>query len=93
MGGPFSRSAKPQFVELLEVEPELPGSAQEALEAQSRVAGDGAPGVENLGDAVHRYLDAGRKLGRSHAERREVLAERLARVDGLADGPVRPHWG
>ena len=61
------------------------------IKAQRRVAGDRAPAVENLGNAVHRYLDAPRKLRRAHAERVEVLAPRLARVDRLADGPVPPH--
>ena len=48
------------------------------------VAGDRAPAVENLGDAVHRYLEAPRKLRRAHAECVEILAQRLARVDRFA---------
>ena len=44
--------AKAQLVELLQVEPEFRTGAEEVRQAQSGIAADGPPAVENLGDTV-----------------------------------------
>ena len=82
-----------QFVELLEVEPELARRAEEAAEPQRRVAGDRAAAGQDFGDPVHRHLDLDRELRRTHAKRFEVPAQRLARMDWLAHAVllVRDH--
>ena len=80
----------PQFVELLEVEPKLARRPEEASQAQRRVAGHGAAAVEDFGDPVHRDFDPPGKLRRTHPERVEILAQRLARMNGFAHHDVPP---
>ena len=74
----------PKFVEPLEIEPKFARGAEEVPQAKGRVTSDRAPTVENLGDAVNRHFDPPSQLRRAHAERVEILAQRLARMDGFA---------
>src|ERR1039458_10206914 len=66
LSGLLSREA--DFVEALQVEPELGAGAEEVGEAESCVAGDGAAAVEDLGDAVGGHSDLAREFSRADAE-------------------------
>jgi hypothetical protein len=48
----------PNFVKALQVEPEFRSRAKEMAQAQCRIAGDGAPPIQDLGDAVGRNVES-----------------------------------
>jgi hypothetical protein len=42
----------PDFIQALQIQPEFRRRAEEIFQAQRRIASDGAPSIENFGDAV-----------------------------------------
>jgi hypothetical protein len=57
-----------EIVNALQIEPKFGRCAEEMGEAKSGVSGDGAPAVQNAGNAVGGYLDLAGESGRAHAE-------------------------
>lgn len=66
----------------LEVQPELCRGAEPVAEAQSGVAGDASPAVNDLRDAIRRNLDLAGKLGRRHADLLQLVGEDFAGMNG-----------
>ena len=66
------------FEQTLQVQPEFGSGTKEMSETQSRVPGDGAPSVQDLGDAVGRDLELPRQLRRTHFKFAELFSEVFA---------------
>lgn len=72
----------PQFVQLLQIQPELATRAEEMPEPQRRISGNRALPVDDLRDPVggHAYLAS--KLGSAHSQNLELFGEMFAGVNG-----------
>jgi len=71
-----------QFVEALQIEPELGSSAEKVGEAEGCVAGDRASAVQDLRDAVGRDAKSSGEFGGAHVERIQLFCKVLAWVNG-----------
>jgi hypothetical protein len=71
-----------QFVEALQIEPELGAGAKEVSEAEGCVAGDRAGTVEDLSDPVGGDANFSGELSGAHVERIQLFCKVLAWVNG-----------
>ena len=74
------------FVEALQVEPELGAGTEEVGEAQGGVSSDGTTAVEDLRDAVGGHADLAREGGGAEVEFGEFFCKMLAGVDWMGHG-------
>src|SRR5271165_6219463 len=72
---------EPQFVQILQVEPEFRCGAEEMREAQSSVSRNGPLTVEDLRDTVSRHTDFAGKFCSAHAKCIEFFGQVLTWVD------------
>src|SRR5215510_3348639 len=70
-----------EFVEALEIEPELPASAEEVGKTQSGVPGYGAPAVDDSRDAIGGNPELARESGGAHIESLQFFGQVLPRMD------------
>jgi len=73
------------IVEALQVQPELCRRAEEMGETQGRVASDGAPSVEDFGDAVGGNIQLPRQLRSAHAQLFQLFPQMFP--GGYCDSP------
>src|SRR5271166_1276741 len=72
---------KPDLVKALQIQPEFRRRAKEMGEAQGRVAGDGAPSIQALGDAVGGNIQLPRQFGGAHAQLFQLFRQLFTRVN------------
>jgi hypothetical protein len=70
------------FIQALQVQPELRRGAEEMSQPQGGVAGNGAASVEDLGNAVGRNVEPARQLGGAQIQLEQFFGEVQAGLDG-----------
>ena len=56
------------LIKALQIQPEFRSRAKEMGQAQGRIAGDGAPSIQDFGDAVGRNIQLPRQFCGAHAQ-------------------------
>ena len=69
------------LIKALQIKPEFRSSAKEMGQAQGRVAGDGAPSIQDFSDAVSRNLQLPRQFGGAHAQLLQLFRQMFTRVN------------
>src|SRR5271157_6465026 len=71
------------FIEALQIQPELQRGPEEMCQAQGGVAGDGAVSVEDFGNAVGRNVEPARQLGGAHLQLAQFLGQVFAGMNWI----------
>src|ERR1041385_2575893 len=80
-----------EFVELLQVQPEIGAGAEPVPEPQRRIRSDRALLVQDAGDAVRRNVELPRQLGGRHAAFLQSLFKMFAGMNRCTCH-VAPQW-
>lgn len=81
-----------QFVELLQIHPELRRRAEPMPETQRRIGGDPAVTMNDTGNPVHGHVDLTRKFRCADAELAQFFARCSPGWMGLRGMIVFPQW-
>jgi hypothetical protein len=71
-----------QVIQVLQVEPEVWAGTEETCQAQGRVSGDGALGVQKGRDAIGWDAKLPRKLGCAYTQFLQFLGQVFSGMDG-----------
>jgi hypothetical protein len=77
---PYLLLGNSEFVQLLQIEPELGAGPEEMRQSQRTIAGDGALTVQDSRYPVRRHSELPAELGSTHVELDELFGEMLARM-------------
>src|SRR5215472_7305455 len=73
----------PQFIETLQVKPELGCRSKEMRESKGGVTRDRSPAVQNFRDTIGRDIELPSEFGGAHAQFFQLLCKMLTRVNCL----------
>ena len=69
-----------QFMQALEVQPEIRAGSEEMSETQCGISGDGALPVQNLGHPIRGHLDVSGQFRRAHVQETKLFSQVLTWV-------------